>query len=397
MEPLRIHTAIHSRYRVFDASGQLPFSIVFGLCRHAQDDTDPRPIVLQTKHSILDVPYAIAHRLLTLSEQQEGSEPDTEVCLANQLKNIDADSENGTRVTLESPIGRKEHWRNSFTVYQYRIDPKSELALVLQPGKKYKIKLTSRDLGVTSWVYSDSAHPSPSNQESTTPTSEIRKLVNLKTYAGTAGFGVVSTLPYPPKTHMNMELVSHDESNSGAVLLSMTVTNTGSQPINVQTHGRQHFLLPWGPFQPEEYTNGNSRSIIIDSIWPEPSSSLRIINTATGDAVCEPGKPGPCYGVYYVEKVDPRPELQSLVTLWPNQPFVKRVDITKLVRDLVDGKYRIEIVPREAWWCFGSREEISDGEDGRVARRFWTELLPPLVLDTNDTVDLQIKDGGLVG
>ena len=64
-----LHTQIHSRYQVFDASGRLPFSIVFGLCRRSPADTDSRPLLLETAGSVLDVPYALAHGLLTFHEQ----------------------------------------------------------------------------------------------------------------------------------------------------------------------------------------------------------------------------------------------------------------------------------------------------------------------------------------
>ena len=69
MNELHIHTQTHSRYQVFDASGQLPFNIVFGLCRRSPGDTDLRPLLIEIAGSVLDVPFALAHGLLTLHEQ----------------------------------------------------------------------------------------------------------------------------------------------------------------------------------------------------------------------------------------------------------------------------------------------------------------------------------------
>ncbi|KAI0868741.1 hypothetical protein GGS24DRAFT_481452 [Hypoxylon argillaceum] len=389
MESLRIHTAINSRYRVFDTLGQLPFSIVFGLCRRSPEDIDPRSIVLQTKHSALDVPYAIAHGLLTLYEQHDGNEPDTEVDVSGQLKSLEADSEDEEYLTLHSPINRTEHWRNAFTIYQYRIDPKSELASMLESGKKYTIRLTSEDLGVKWWTYSDAVQPL-NNPKLTAQTSETRKLVNSKPSAGKASFLVASALPYPPKTHMHMKLVQ----DGSAVFIDITMINTGSQPINVQTRGRQRFLVPWGPFQPEEESE-DTRPRIIDSISPTPGSSIRIVDTATGDAVREPKKPGPC-GPLYDSRTDPRPELESLVTLIPSQPFVRRVDISELLDGLPNGKYRVLMEPRGVWWCFGSYDEISDEGDYRVAKRLYQTMVPRLVLGTDDVIELQIENGRLV-
>jgi hypothetical protein len=69
MDEFRIHVQLNSRYNVFDALGKLPFSIVFGLCRLQRSDTDSRPILIETAGSVFDVPYALAHDLLTLYEE----------------------------------------------------------------------------------------------------------------------------------------------------------------------------------------------------------------------------------------------------------------------------------------------------------------------------------------
>ncbi|KAI0856128.1 hypothetical protein F4860DRAFT_494149 [Xylaria cubensis] len=397
MESLRIQTSIYSQHRVFDASGKLPFSIVFGLCRKSPADTDPRSIILQTKHSALDVPYAIANGLLTLYRQYEGNEPDREVDLSDQLKSFDGDSENEAYLTLHSPINRAEPWRDAITIYQYRIDPKSELASMLESGKKYTIKATSEDLGVKWWSYIDAAQ-SLNNPKSTTQTSETGKLVSSRPPFGKASFLVTSALPFPPKTQMNIKLVRDDKdissTDGGAVVLKITMINTGSQPINIQTHGRQRFLVPYGPFQPKEEIEDN-RSRIIDGTSGKPSSNLRIIDAVTGDVIREPRKLGPCSGLYD-PKADLRPKLESLVTLVPSQSFVRHVDIGKLLDGLPDGKYRALMIPRGVWWCFGSRDEISDEGSDRVAKRLYRTMIPPLVLETDDVVELQIANGRLV-
>lgn len=65
-EPLRVQTRLQSRYTVFDASGRLPYDIVFGLRRRS--DSDPRDVSFQTTNSFLDVPYALANGILSLHE-----------------------------------------------------------------------------------------------------------------------------------------------------------------------------------------------------------------------------------------------------------------------------------------------------------------------------------------
>ena len=69
MNELRIHTNIHGRSQVFDASGRLPFSIVYGICRRSPAGTDPGAILFEIAGSVLDTPYALAHGLHTLHEQ----------------------------------------------------------------------------------------------------------------------------------------------------------------------------------------------------------------------------------------------------------------------------------------------------------------------------------------
>lgn len=144
MSDLRIHTKIHSHYQVFDTSGRLPFHVVFGLCRRSSADIDPRPLLLDVGGSVLDVPYALAHGLLTLHEQDPAKQW-VEVDLSG-LKQVVA--KEGEFLSLSSPVGRTKHWRDSFAVYHYPVDYNSDLLSVLQSKKKYRIKLASEDLHV---------------------------------------------------------------------------------------------------------------------------------------------------------------------------------------------------------------------------------------------------------
>ncbi|KAI8626014.1 hypothetical protein F5Y19DRAFT_237640 [Xylariaceae sp. FL1651] len=394
MEQIRIHTAIHSRYQVFDASGQLPFSIVFGLCRRSPADTDARPLILHTANSTLDVPYAISHGLFTLHEQPKGDGQETLVNLSGQLKSSDTEGE--TYLTLSSPVNRTEHWREAITTYEYHIDPDSELASRLQPGKKYTIRLASEDLGVKWWIYgNDDQHLG--NLRSTTQVSETAKLVNSKASAGKASFTVVSALQFPPKVEIHMRLCQNEDSASnadGESTLELQTVNTGTRPITVQTRGTQRFLVPWDCFQPEQAVD-DSQPRIIDGASPAPECSLQIVDAATDKVIREPKKPGPCRGLTS-PNADRRPKLESLVTLKSGEPFVRHVNISKLLSGLADGKYRVRMEPRGVWWCVGSHEEIADEEDDRVPRRLYHTTIPPLILKTEDFVELQIEDGKVV-
>ncbi|KAI1354344.1 hypothetical protein F5Y01DRAFT_302670 [Xylaria sp. FL0043] len=391
MESLRIHTAIHSRYRVLDATGQLPFSIVFGLCSRSSNDTEPRNIILHTKNSALDVPYAISNGLLTLHEEDEAHGQRRDVEFSGQLGA--SESRHGTYLTLSSPISRRKHWREDMTIFQYPIDPKSELGSMLQLGKTYTVRLASEDLDVKWWAYSKSDHIS-NDKACIVQASETAALVTSKSRAGKVSFKVVPRLTFPPDVEMHMRLWPADENfneTHGSTTLEVSISNTQSQPVAVQTRGTQRFLMPWGPFQPEDWADDWAPRII-DKASAAPVSSLEVVDATTSEVVRGPRKPGGCRGLT-ASGADIRPKLENLVTLKPYETLVKRVDIGNLLKGLPDGTYRVRMQRRGAWWVFGDSEEIADEGDDRVPRRLYSTLIPPLVLETDDTVELQIENG----
>jgi hypothetical protein len=118
MEELKIHILMQARDRIFDASGKHPFTIDFGLCRRSPDDTDPRSLIIDIAGSALDVPYAIANKLL-ISHGLNTLQRDKE-----RLKHINLDTpvEEGNRyITLPSPVGRTKHYKDCFTMFEYPV------------------------------------------------------------------------------------------------------------------------------------------------------------------------------------------------------------------------------------------------------------------------------------
>lgn len=108
---------------------------------------------------------------------------------------------------------------------------------------------------------------------------------------------------------------NHTEGN--ATKLDITVINTGTQAITVQTRSRQRFLVPRGPMQPEEhYPPDDPRPRIIDTKTPAPAATLQVIDMATETVVREATKLG-VRGLY--QKHDPRPKLEVLTTLRPGE------------------------------------------------------------------------------
>lgn len=395
MNELRIHTQIHSRYQVFDPSGQLPFTIVFGLCRRSPVDTDPRPVLLEVAGSVLDVPYALAHGLLTLREQDpEDAKQWVEVDLS-RLNTVAA--KEAECLSLPSPVNRTEHWRDAFTVYQYYIDVNDELASILESGKKYIIKLGSEDLGVKRWAYSDRKE-FIDNDRKPSHGSEAVKLVNSKPTAGNATF-MVKSLSWPPRMETRMRLCASSPSSDSALVnakpnssptLEVSVANTGSDTVTVQTRGHQRLLIPWGPFQPEPDADDDRMRIIDATPHKPPTSSLQIVDSVTGEVVRGNEQRG--IGPLRDSNADRRPKAEDVVTLKPGAPIIRTIDIGALVDGLADGQYKIRMQSRGCRWWHGEvgREE---GEDGRLPAHLCEIINSPLMLESQDEVELSIKDG----
>ncbi len=393
---MRIHTQIHHRYQVFDASGQLPFSIVFGLCRRSSADIDPRPLLLEIAGSVLDVPYALAHGLLTLHEQDpEDAKQWVEVDLTPLDKVAAKEAE---CLSLRSPVNRPGHWRDAFTVYQCHVDVNGELTSILQPGKKYIIRLASEDLGVKRWAYSD-LKQFVDNDGEPSHDSEAVKLVKIKLTASKAMFTVVKSLSWPPRVETRMRLCTSSPSSDSALAnaklssstaLEVSVINTGSDSVTVQTRGRQHFLIPWGLFQPEPDADDHRMRILHATPHKPPTSSLQVVDSATGKVVRGNEQRGT--GPLTDSNVDRRPKVEDVVMLKPGAPVIRKIDIGSLVDGLVDGQYKIRMQSRGCRWWHGEVGK-EEGKDGRVPAHLGGIFIPPLMLESQDEVELCIRDG----
>ncbi|KAL8856961.1 MAG: hypothetical protein Q9178_006456 [Gyalolechia marmorata] len=380
MNELRIHTQIHSRYQVFDASGQLPFSLVFGLCRRSPDDTDPRPLSLEIAGSILDIPHALKYGLLTLHQQDS---EDAKQWIEVDLSQLNRVAAKGTEcLSLPSPVNRTEHWRDAFTVYQCPIDVNGELASILEPGKRYSIRLASEDLGVKRWAYSDREK---FVDDDTKPShdSEAVKLVNSKATAGNATFEVEKSLPCPPKLETRMRLSACSQTSdsapanaklSGSNDLEVSVVNNSSDSITIQTRGHQRFLIPWGPYQPEPEAVDDRMRIIHETPHKPPTSSLQVVDSATREVVRGNKQRGT--GPLTDSNADRGPKVEDVVTLKPGVPAVRKIDIGTLVHGLVDGQYKIRMQSRGCRWWNGEVGE-KEAEDWRMPAHLCRSIVSP--------------------
>lgn len=376
---LEIDTTIGCKYKVFDKSGRLPFSIVFGLRRSSSDDNDPRPLTLKTANSLLDVPYALSNGLIQLRLYNEKTHESVQIDVGHiaQPVNMPATSE----LTLSSPVNRQGSQKKAMTIYQYHVDPESDLASHLEPGNKYQIeKPRGYDMGGEYTFEDEEGHHEGD-----------LKLVCSRAN-GRPTFTVVDSLPWPPQIQTHIQW--HEGESESGKLLEVSVLNMGTEPVTVQTRGIQRFCVPLGPLDPEDgHIELDTRNRIIDTTLANPITTLQVLDTATGDIIKNAQGLGVCGPAM---KGDPRPALEKLVTLKPNKLLRRCTEVNNVLSRLPDGKYHLRMEPRGMWWCIGSVEEFARRGEDRVPSDLYQTLIPPLVLQCDDLVEVQVENGKAV-
>lgn len=412
---LKVYIKINSRYQIFDQSGNLPFSIVFGLCRHSPQDTNTRSLVLDTSASVFDVPYALANGLLKLFEGQEETEVD--------LSSFHAEAGPHQWIALPPPVRRAVHWDQDFEIFLNEIDSRSDLARLLKPNTKYTIRFASTDLGVQWWSYSDSKEIPPGVTLSSESVSEAAKLVNSKESAGKAAFTTRDALPSPPDLDIHLKLrpqsplpttTDDDGSRESACTLEVSITNTNAEnPVLIQSTGHQHFLVPWGPFQPVQTTDDRERLTSTRSASRSDLAKQNFIIRSKSDDTntLVHRTTSPVCGGLMNAKTDRRPTRSNFTALLPGKPLLQTFDLADLLianSKLPDGEYVIELEPLGAWWCWGSMDKIfndggevekrMEGEKGKekIPAEAYKGLRPPVRLRSENTVVVTIIDGRIV-
>lgn len=191
-DPLKI--TISSQYTVFDQSGKLPFSIVFGLCRRKPtgDAHDSHTILLDTSGSVLDVPVALANGLLKLYRGREQLEVD--------LSSFTATAAEPRYISIP-PRPERTHNTQSAEPYHCQIDAAGPLADFLQPGAWYSMRVKSEQFAVRWWAYGEPEEILMSDTKPAVP-SEPTALVSRGRPTGRALFKVVPSLEWPPRVEV---------------------------------------------------------------------------------------------------------------------------------------------------------------------------------------------------
>lgn len=284
-------------------------------------------------------------------------------------------------------------WKfGQFTTHSYRIDPDGPVGALLRPGKKYSIGLTSPNLGLNLYGYSDWNEPEDVNTE---PSKLFQKIHFVSSKAGsgsTTTFKVVESLTWPPDVKTHMRFVTGGTapaSQSTTSVLEFTFTNISSTPISVQTRGHQNYLKPDDFFSPDPPSE-DCDPRIIDAL-ASPWTCLDIEDVQTITIILKDVKRPVC-GLY-ASGSDRRIKLSELITLMPGKPFVRRVDISEKVSTLSNGEYKMWLRPNGVWWCLGTVEQIVDEGDARVSRRVYKTTVPPVELNCDEAITFRVMDG----
>ena len=95
--------------------------------------------------------------------------------------------------------------------------------------------------------------------------------------------------------------------------------------------------------------------------------------------------------------INSRPKAENVITLKPGAPVIRKIDMGALVGGLLDGQYTIRMQSRGCRWWLGEvgNGEIGkeEGEEGRVPAQLCGTIGSPLMLESQDEVELRIRDG----
>ena len=180
---------------------------------------------------------------------------------------------------------------------------------------------------------------------------------------------MVESLIWSPtvETRLRLLIPQKNETSSsddqGRTLLQVTVTNTGSDIISMQTRGQQCFISPRVPFQPEsnDGLNAGRRPCILVS--SSTTGNLQVIDVTAGTVVRDRAKPGVC-GLTS-GRPDLRLTVDQLVVMRPGVAISRKIKLDQLVRGLINGRNLIRLIPKGCWWHFGHIKGDSD-HDGKI-------------------------------
>ena len=372
--PLKLH--LDSTYSpVLDLEGAVPYDMILQVRRGASDLA--RPMNILTDGSLFDIPYAFSNGLLKFINLDSKEQVDLGfVCTS--LK----PTANPKIVTLQPRTSPLPRFKYDLVI---PLQLSAYIKTALTPGHRYRVELSTLDLGIKWWSYGDNADLELQASNSALPPSEPAKLVASK--PAHRDFSVVNSLPKPPTISIRMSLSSNivHRSRSPPTTLRAVITNEGNRTITLRSSGDQVFI---GPSNGVEYPPNNHR---ITSAKPRTPSidNFSITKISTG----EDFSPEPKH-TCSVTAGSGGKSRRGLTTLEPGVPLTQELVLFDtayafLKRMGNDDDFRLRLRPLGVWWSAGTIDENFSGQP--TIKKMPGPCLP-LILQSDDELQFRLQD-----
>jgi hypothetical protein len=188
----------------------------------------------------------------------------------------------------------------------------------------------------------------------------------------------------------------------------VSIGNTDPErPVAIQSSGYQRYLESWGPFQPSPAIDYRSRVTSTSPMsFEKDLFVISSVSKGTREVVYK-YKPPASSGLYSGHPPDRRPTRADFTVLVPGKPFVRTCDLDDILvgsLGLLDGAYLIGLDTVGAWWCWGSLDEMFDGnaeesvgmEAAKIPSESYQKNQPPIWLISEDEVAVRIRDAKVI-
>lgn len=372
--PIKLH--LNSTYTpaVLDLEGIVPYDIVLQVRRGASDLT--RPMNILTDHSLFDIPYAFSKGLLKLIDLDCKEQVDL-----GFVGTSPEPTANPRIIVLPPRTSRLPLFKYDLVIPLRLSD---HIKPALAPGHRYRVELSTPELGIKWWSYGDGEDLELHASNSSLPPSEPAKLVASK--SAHRDFSVVKSLPKPPNISIAMSLSSNivHRSKSPPTTVRVVITNEGNRTITLRSSRDQSFICPSNGAQ------NISNDHRITSTKPPPSiSNFSITKISTSEEFIR--KPTHTCSLTVGSGGWSR---RGLTTLQPGVPltheFVLLGNAAAIVKAMGDDdEFRLRLRPLGVWWFAGTLDDIFG--DQKTVQRMPGPCLP-LILQSDDELQFRLED-----
>ena len=356
---------------IFDLSGTVAFELYLNTRRSVVHEQDSRDLVIFTSGSVFDLPAALREGLWKLVEVASKKAVPFHSSSV-QVEEAQSGFTSQSFITLPTDVKGKDRHIKSVPLHAASV-----LREVVRPGRKYRLQLCGKDLGVKWW---GSTLDIGSNCTKLPPTVPHRLVSSRSSCSKT--FTVVSAVKLAPKLKVALSLepdgndVEKGATKFREVVICITITNANDQSITVKTNGDQSHLLKTGEVP-------NSRPRVTDSCpdiqnfsFKDQVTQEELMSDALTFISPVAGGSGKGWGRREFLTLGSREQVVRTVRL-PEQ-FLARV-CTR------DKEYRIGLRRTGCWWANGVLNDIF-GEGNEVLKTWPEGLELPMELESDDSV-----------